>query len=74
MTNSKKEVFFKKGDIVLDPFCGSGTTIIQANELGIHAIGIDISVFNSLITEVKVGKHNLPMIYSITENITTRLK
>ena len=24
----KKEVFFNKGDIVLDPFCGSGTTLI----------------------------------------------
>jgi hypothetical protein len=25
----KEEVFFKKGDIVLDPFCGSGTTFIK---------------------------------------------
>jgi len=28
----KKEVFFQSGDIVLDPFCGSGTTLVQANE------------------------------------------
>lgn len=42
----KKEVYFKPGDIVLDPFCGSGTTLVQANELGMHAIGIDISVKN----------------------------
>lgn len=27
----KTETFFKKGDIVLDPFCGSGTTLVQAN-------------------------------------------
>ena len=25
----KKEVFFKPGDIVLDPFCGSGTTLVR---------------------------------------------
>ena len=57
--NFKTEVFFQPGDIVLDPFCGSGTTLVQANELGIHAIGIDISHFNSLISNVKVGKHNI---------------
>lgn len=39
----KKEIYFNKGDIVLDPFCGSGTTLVQANELGMHAVGVDIS-------------------------------
>jgi len=55
----KKEVYFQPGDIVLDPFCGSGTTLVQANELNEHALGIDISSFNSLVTNIKVRKHDL---------------
>ena len=55
----KKEVFFKKGDIVIDPFCGSGTTLVQANELGLHALGIDISTFNAEIANAKTTKYEL---------------
>ena len=35
------KLFTKKGDVVLDPFLGSGTTAIVAKEYGRHYIGID---------------------------------
>lgn len=70
----KKEVYFKPGDIVLDPFCGSGTTLVQSNELGIHALGIDISAFNAMISNVKIGKHNLFRLHDEIRRITIALK
>jgi DNA modification methylase len=70
----KKEVYFQKGDIVLDPFCGSGTTLVQANELGLHAVGVDISEFNVLLSNVKVRKHNLLLIAQKIKDLTAKLK
>ena len=72
--NFKKETYFKKGDIILDPFCGSGTTLVQCNELGMHAIGIDISAFNSLISNIKIENHDLQDIAVNLQNITKELK
>jgi site-specific DNA-methyltransferase (adenine-specific) len=36
------KLFTKSGDVVLDPFMGSGTTILVANKMNRRAIGIDI--------------------------------
>jgi len=70
----KTEVFFQPGDIVLDPFSGSGTTMVQACELGIHAIGIDISAFNTMMGNCKVAKYNLPDVEDQIGRITKELK
>ena len=43
--------------MIIDPFVGSGTTLVQAAELGINSIGIDISEFNCMISEIKTGDY-----------------
>jgi DNA modification methylase len=54
------EVFLRKfkPKTILDPFCGSGTTLVEANELGISAIGADVSAFNCLLSKVKTDKYD----------------
>ena len=41
------------GDSVLDPYCGSGTTILEAQRLGRLALGIDINPISTLIGRAK---------------------
>lgn len=47
------EKYTRKNEIILDPFCGSGTTILEARLLCRNAIGIDINPLAPLISEVK---------------------
>ncbi|MBI3537428.1 MAG: hypothetical protein HY070_07730 [Chloroflexi bacterium] len=51
--------YFREGNVILDPFMGSGTALVQANEMKMHGIGIDISEFNCLIARVKLAKYDL---------------
>jgi site-specific DNA-methyltransferase (cytosine-N4-specific) len=46
---------FHSGDgrPVLDPFCGSGTTLVEAKIAGIDAVGIDLHPLATLIAKVK---------------------
>lgn len=70
----KNEIYFKPGDIVIDPFCGSGTTLVQANELGINAVGIDISAFNTFITNSKIDTYEISKVHSVAQSVTTDLR
>jgi len=54
--------FFKSGDTILDPFAGSGTTLVEANALGMNALGIELSPFNCLVIEAKTRRHDLPLL------------
>jgi DNA modification methylase len=46
------------GGRVLDPFAGSGTTLVQAIESGYDSVGVDIAAFNCLLMRVKTAAHN----------------
>ncbi|MCC6445945.1 MAG: class I SAM-dependent methyltransferase [Armatimonadetes bacterium] len=56
------EIFLRKyfvpGQTVADPFCGSGTTMVQSKELGIHSIGYDVSEFNVMLCRAKTMRYD----------------
>ena len=47
------DAFTEPGDLVLDPFVGGGTTLVEAMVSGRHAIGTDISSLATFVAEVK---------------------
>ena len=47
---------FRAGDRVLDPFAGSGTTLVEASTFGAHSAGVDVSAFNVLLGRVKSAR------------------
>ncbi len=55
------EIFLRKYQpkVVCDPFGGSGTTLVEANALGLDSVGCDISAFNCLLMKVKTDRYDL---------------
>ncbi|MFH0956573.1 MAG: DNA methyltransferase [Candidatus Aenigmatarchaeota archaeon] len=48
-----------KGDVVLDPFCGTGTTIIACQEMGIDSMGLDVHSPAVFAATVKSRKYDV---------------
>jgi DNA modification methylase len=72
LEESIKKYNLKKGYLVLDPFCGSGTTLVSSNLFGLNAFGIDANPLMCLVSEVKttwdIDCHKLKQTFkSITE-------
>ena len=68
------EKYTEKGEIVLDPFCGSGTTLLEARLLERNAIGIDINPLAKLISEVKTTSINAEKLDSAIQSVKAQLK
>ena len=49
----------QEGDTVLDPFCGSGTTLVECRILRRNAIGIDLNPVGCLISKAKSAHYDL---------------
>lgn len=50
--------YINKNDIILDPFSGSGTTVLESSIRGIKSVGIEISKLSQLLAKVKTYKLN----------------
>lgn len=49
------KTFTKPGDLVMDPFMGGGTTLVEAKLLNRNAVGFDISSLAHFVTGVKTS-------------------
>ena len=47
------EEYTRKGDTVMDPFCGSGTTLVETLVRGRNAVGIDVNPLSVLVAKAK---------------------
>src|SRR5437016_36763 len=63
--------------LLLDPFCGTGTTVVEARKLWIPSVGCDAHPFAALVSRVKTNwdldpkllKHHLSRILSRGETL-----
>jgi hypothetical protein len=49
---------FRPGQRILDPFAGSGTTLVECTTFGANSVGIDVSAFNVLLSTVKTARYD----------------
>ncbi len=70
--------YTKKGDWVLDPFLGSGTTLIEAQRLGRNAVGIELSKKVLDQTKKNIAKesnsHNIKLSFVDGDSASVDLK
>lgn len=45
--------FSNEGEVVIDPFCGGGTTLLEAMSLGRRAAGMDVSTLATFVARAK---------------------
>jgi DNA modification methylase len=65
--------YVPRGGAVLDPFAGSGTTLVQALESGYDATGVDVAAFNCLLMRVKTARYNEFVLESEIRDALARL-
>ena len=50
--------YSRPGDYILDPFCGSGTMLVEAAVAGRNAIGVDVDPVAAFVSRVKTHRYS----------------
>jgi DNA modification methylase len=65
--------YFTRGGHVLDPFAGSGTTLVQALESGFDATGVELAAFNCLLIGVKTAAYEAALLQEELNDVYERI-
>ncbi|WP_281227586.1 DNA methyltransferase [Flavobacterium aquiphilum] len=66
--------FVKDNELVLDPFSGSGTVLLEANLAGKNSFGCDSNPLAQLITKVKTSNYDISVLKNILESLKIEIK
>ena len=67
-------LYGSEGDLLFDPYCGSGTSLVEARIAGLNAVGTDINPTARLISEAKTRDYNVIKLEKETSDYLNRLK
>ena len=62
-----------KCKVLFDPYCGSGTSLVEASLAGIDCIGTDLNPLARLITRVKTTKYDIEVVKKLFSEIQSNL-
>lgn len=65
------ELEIKRSEIIFDPFCGSGTTLLTAKNNGISSIGCDVSPLSCWISKIKTYNWDRECVKRISDALLT---
>jgi hypothetical protein len=66
--------YVPRGGRVVDPFAGSGTTLVQGLESGYDVTGVDLAAFNCLLMEVKTRRYDRFALESEIRDVVRRIE
>ncbi len=62
------------GEIVLDPFCGGGVTIVESLKLRRRAIGVDVNPLATYVTEMECRPLDLDLFWGSFQQLATKTR
>lgn len=66
------EEYSRPGELVVDPFCGSGTTLVEARLTGRHSVGCDLDPLACLLSQVKAEPLDDALLAAATKEVQAR--
>ena len=68
------ERYTSEGEVVFDPFCGSGTLLVEAAVVGRPSIGLDVDPVAVAVARAKVHRYQVPRLEQSAEVLLARLR